>query len=206
MTRAVIVDDETIVGEGLARMLAAAGCEVVGTATTIAAAVTLVRGLRPDLVVADLMFDGRPDGLTLVPLLAQLDGGAPPVMFLSSWDMPYLVGRARSAGAAGYLPKTIDLGGLVRAIEAVKGGQSVYPAQSMASEQGPSAREIQVIRLVAAGFTSIEIAGRLRLSPRSIEGHLSRLFERYSVSGRTRLVSLAVQQGWVTTTEIAGEK
>ena len=158
--------------------------------------VRIVRSQAPDVIVSDVMFHGRPDGLDLPAMLAAANLGAIPVLFLSSYDMPYFIQRARDAGAVGYLPKTSKVSTLVHAIGLAAAGQTTFPAR-MQGARRPSAREIEVMRLVAAGLTNSQIGSRLGLSARTVDGHLLRLCTRYVASGRVQLVVLAIQNGWV---------
>lgn len=200
MTRVVVVEDEPVAGLGIRALLLETGLEPVGTAPTPEAAVPLVRRASPDLVVCDVMFGRDPRGLEL-PSLLRAAGAEVPVLYLSSWDMPALVRKARKAGAVGYVLKTAGLARLRAAIEAVRTGRSAFPSEDVGG-QPPTDLELEVIRYVAAGWPSKAIAERLVVSPRTVEGHLDRLFDRYGIGDRTRLATFAFEQGWIIPGEI----
>lgn len=200
VTRVVVVEDEAVSGLGIAALLAEAGVELVRASETPEAAVSLARRTRPDLVVCDVMFGGHPRGLDL-PAMLRAAGADVPVLHLSSWDMPYLVRRARQAGAVGYVLKTAGLPRLRAAIEAVRAGHPAFPPEGVA-QRPPTELELEVLRHVAAGWPSRAIAERLAMSPRTVEGCLGRLFDRYGVDDRTRLATLAYERGWVMPSDI----
>lgn len=200
MTRVAIVDDDALFREGLAAILTGAGITVTGTYPGGEAALPGMAGQPPDVVLLDAMLDGAPVGLDLVPRLLGLGPPAPAVMLVSSFAPPYLVGLARERGARGYLRKDVDPGTLLAAIRVVTQGGEMFPATSVAraGPRPPTAREIAIIGAVAAGLRSKEIGPRLGIEPRTVESHLSRMLERYSVESRTELVVLAARMGWIT--------
>ncbi|MBX3029540.1 MAG: response regulator transcription factor [Chloroflexi bacterium] len=196
MIRVLVVDDETIVGQGIRAILEAAGVTVVATTTVVSHAVTLAASAEPSLIVSDVMFDERPAGLDLPDALRAAGLGHIPVLFLSSWDVPYYVRRARDAGAAGYLPKDASLPALVRAIESAAAGQTTFPIRGIAGEP-PSERDLRFMELLAAGRTSEQMAGVMGLSPRTVEGIIMRLARHHGAVSRTQLVALAIRNGWI---------
>ena len=123
--RLLVLDDESITGLGIAELLRGAGFSIVASVQTTSAAIAACRTDRPDVVVSDVMLDGRPSGLELPRLLADEGLDAIRVIYLSSYVATYFVGRAREAGAAGYLLKSMPLKGLVGAIR----GRSLRPVQ-----------------------------------------------------------------------------
>lgn len=197
MMRVLVVDDETVVGLGIRAILEAAGYEVVATTADVREAVAIARSIKPEVIVSDVMFDTRPLGLELPSMLAAASLGDIPVLFLSSWDMPYLVKQARENGAAGYLSKTADLETLIRGVESAAAGvETTFPNDT--AERPPTPREIQIMVLVAEGLTSGEIGQRLGLSTRTVEGYVLRLTTRYGVVSRAHLVATAMRKGWIT--------
>lgn len=200
MIRAVVVDDEPVTSEGIALLLRKAGIDVLTIAQTPQAAVALVGHLGPDLVVCDVMFAGTPVGLELPSLLRAAGLGNVPVLHLSTWDMPYLVERARKEGSKGYALKGHGPKALLQAIERVVAGGDAFPPR--ANERSPTDREIEVIVLVAAGLGDRDIGERLVIQPKSVGAHLGRLYGRYGVSDRTRLATLALARGWITAADI----
>ncbi len=191
--RLLVLDDESITGLGIAELLRGAGFSIVASVQTTSAAIAACRTDRPDVVVSDVMLDGRPSGLELPRLLADEGLDAIRVIYLSSYVATYFVGRAREAGAAGYLLKSMPLKGLVGAIEAAACGQSSFPVR-LPIERRPSEEELMLITLLAAGFTSGEVAARTRHTEKAVEMRLARLYERYGARGRTHLAVVALQR------------
>ncbi len=200
MTRVAIVDDDALFREGLAAILTGAGITVTGTYPGGEAALPGMTDDPPDVILLDVMLGGAPVGLDLVPRFLGLGPPAPAVMLVSSFAPPYLVELARARGARGYLPKDVDSGSLLAAIRVVTEGGEVFPATSVAQTgpRPPTDREILIIEAVAAGLASKEIGPRLGIESRTVESHLSRMLERYSVESRTELVVLAARMGWIT--------
>ncbi len=198
MTRVVVVEDHSAIAEGLAALLAGEGVEVVGVASTAERAEELIRGQRPDLVLCDIMLGGRDAGLDLLVRLKDVSR----FLMLSAYDYPAHHARAIAAGAAGYLSKMVDAAGLVAAVEAVAAGKTGFDASVLESARRaprePTPREREMLRELAGGATNDEIAVALRISVKTVEGMIRRLFERYSVTNRTELARLANRQGWLT--------
>lgn len=198
MTRVAVVEDHRAIAEGLAALLAGEGIEVVGTASTPELADELIRSKRPDVVLCDVMLGGHDAGFELLASLK----GVSRFLMLSAYDYPAHHSRAIAAGAAGYLSKMIDAEGLVAAVEAVAAGRtgfdpSVVESAKHAPRQ-PTPREREMLRELARGATNDEIAGALRISVKTVEGMIRRLFERYGVTNRMELARLANAQGWLT--------
>jgi DNA-binding NarL/FixJ family response regulator len=198
--RLVAIDDHPAILEALDRTFARSGdlC-LAGVARDRATAERMIVDLDPDVVVCDVQLGGNVDGLRLLETF----GGSPRPIFLmlSAYDYPSLFRAAYERGAAGYLLKTSELTDVVAAIRRVATGATVFTTADMRRLQEapprPSPREIEVLELVAAGATNEEIAERLRLSLKTIESHLRRLFDRYGAMNRTEIAVLALRQGWI---------
>jgi len=135
------------------------------------------------------------------------------VLVLTAHEEEQHVIQLLQAGAVGYLPKTVGLDELLVAIRAVAKGESVLPPQiaavvlrHLAGKESTEAeqpapplteRELQVLRLAAQGLTNYDIAQRLYVSVRTVEAHLTHIYNRLGVSSRTEAVVRAMQQGWV---------
>lgn len=201
MVRVAIVDDQGLFREGLTRVLGRASVTVSGAYPDGETALQEMAADPPDVVLLDVMLGDGPVGLELLPRFAALSPRPPAVILLSSFAPPYLVGIARERGAAGYLPKDVDAATLMGAIRVVMSGGVVFPARPALvgdEARSPSTREIEIIESVANGLTSKEIGARLGIEARTVERHLSRMLERYSVDNRTQLVVLAARMGWIT--------
>ncbi len=200
--RVVVVDDHPVIGYGLERLLAEAVPEavIVGMATTVDNALEAIRQARPDVVISDLMLGDTADGLRLLELVRSSPAACPVVIY-SAYDTPGLVAAAFEGGVAAYLRKSAGPAAVAAAVRAAASGMRLFDADLVRIAHGarptPSDREREILRLVAAGGTNVEVATRLGLSPKTIESHLRRLFTRYGVLSRTELVAVARAEGWL---------
>jgi DNA-binding NarL/FixJ family response regulator len=203
--RLAVVDDHPAIAAALTGAIAGrTDLEIVGSATTAAAALELVERTAPDLVICDLWLDGEPGGLdVLAALTAPARRPAPRVLVLSGFDQPSFLRAAFEGGAAGYLSKASPLEEIVEAILAVARGETRFPPVTLRAlrdaPRRPSVREMSAIRLLARGASNDEIAVGLGISIKTVESHLRRLFGRYGVLSRTELAMLAVREGWLGT-------
>lgn len=203
LIRVAIVDDHPVVTEGLAASLMQGhGDElvVVGTASSVAGLDRLVEATRPDIVLLDVMFPNGPVDFDRIARLRKRSP-APAVVILSSYDSPAFVVAALRAGASGYLPKTTTIEGIVVALHDVIRGRQVIPEslrrRARSSPRPPTHRELTIIRAAASGGSNGEIASELGLTPKTVEGYLHEMYERFGVSSRAHLVALAMEQGWL---------
>jgi DNA-binding NarL/FixJ family response regulator len=195
-----IVDDHPATASGLAALLAREpDLHVLGTAGFLAEAIELLERQTPDVALVDIQLGGQPAGFEILRRCAR--PGGPAVILFSSYDYPGFHARAIELGARGYLAKTAPLAEIVAAIRRVAAGGTAFSTAAIddarQAPRPPSERELQVIRLLAAGYSNDEIGARLGLSEKSVESHLRRLFGRYGVATRTELSLLAVRQGWI---------
>jgi DNA-binding NarL/FixJ family response regulator len=197
--RVVLADDHPVVREGLRGMLAAEpDIEVVGEAASGPEAVAIARRLRPDVILMDLRMPGG-DG---VEATRQLAGTA--VVVLTTYDSDADILRAVEAGAAGYLLKDTPRAVLADSVRAAARGETVLaPAvagrllgriRAEPAEQ-LSARETEVLALVARGLTNAEIGRRLFVGEATVKTHLLRACGKLGVSGRTAAVTKAIEIG-----------
>ena len=213
--RVVIVDDHTLLREGTRQILQQdPAIEVVGEASRGDDAVELVASLRPDVVLLDLRLPGLP-GIDAARQIAELSPTTR-VLIVTAYDEEDYVLEALQAGAAGYLLKTAPSQELVEAVHAVAAGTTVLePSVSAALARrwtradGPggtqlSARELEVLRLTSHGMANKEIARKLGLSLRTIEGHLNRTFNKLGVASRTEAVFHAVNHHLISLEAAAG--
>ena len=197
--RVAIVDDHPATAAGLAALISREpGLSVVGTAGSMSSAIELIEHEAPDVALVDIQMDGSPTGFDI---LRHLRGSGPAVILFSSYDYPGFHARALELGARGYLAKTASVAAIVAAIRSVAAGGSAFSASAIAdarqAPRPPSERELEVVRLVAAGHSNDEIGARLGLTEKSVESHLRRIFGRYGITSRTELSLLAVRQGWI---------
>jgi DNA-binding NarL/FixJ family response regulator len=203
MIRILLVDDHPVVRHGLRGMLdAEPDLSVVGEASSGTAGVAAARELTPDIVLMDLrMPDG--DGVQATgQILAALPAAR--VVVLTTYETDRDILRAIEAGASGYLLKDASPADLADAVRAAARGETVL-APSVASTlirqvRAPappalSAREAQVLRLVAQGRTNADIGKELFISEATVKTHLLRVFNKLDVADRTAAVTTAMSHG-----------
>ncbi|MEV4076059.1 response regulator [Nonomuraea fuscirosea] len=203
MIRLLVVDDHPVVRDGLSSMFAREpDFEVVGEAGDGAEAVRLARSLRPDVILMDLRMPGT-DGLGAMRELAQ-DGGGARVLVLTTYDTDSHVLPAIEAGATGYLLKDAPRDELLRAVRATARGEAVLAPSAAAllmsrvrsSATGPlSPRELEVLRLVAAGATNREAAAKLFVTEATVKSHLLNIYGKLGVGDRAAAVTEAFNRG-----------
>jgi two-component system, NarL family, response regulator NreC len=206
-TRVVIVDDHAVVRRGLRALLTGEqGFDVVAEACDLAEARRCVDGHRPDVLVLDL---NLPDGMSL-PAIPELRADCPEtqIVVLTMQDEPAYALRALSAGALGYVLKEAAESELVEAVRCAAAGEPFLNPRlgaRVAAEVGTGAisqRELDVLRMVALGYTNTEIADVLDLSVRTVETHRAHIYEKLGFGSRAELVRYALEHdlmdpGWV---------
>jgi DNA-binding NarL/FixJ family response regulator len=193
MIRVLVADDHPLARAGLEQLLSSFdGIVLVGTAAGGAEAVSLAVERHADVVLMDLEMPTTDGVQATRELLARRPGTA--VVVLTSFSDRERILAALDAGAVGYLLKDVQPDELARAIEAAASGESpLHPRAArelLADRQafGPqlSAREEEVLALLAEGLPNKLIARRLEISERTVKGHLTRIFERIGVTDRTQ--------------------
>ncbi|BAS29045.1 response regulator [Limnochorda pilosa] len=205
--RILVVDDHAVVRQGLRTFLEIQpDLLLAGEASSGEEALPLARLTLPDVVLMDLILPGM-DGVEATRrLLAQQPGCR--VVVLTSFGEEGRVLSALEAGAAGYLLKTVDPDRLVAAVrEAAAGGSPLSPEVSrriLAHMQRPTglqpgaaltSRERQVLDGVTAGLSNKEIAARLGIGEKTVKSHLTHVFAKMGVEGRTQAALEAVRRG-----------
>ena len=202
----LITDDHPVVREGLAGMLAGQpDFEVIGLAADGEAAVNLYPSLQPDVVLMDLQLP-RLDGVGAIQAICDADSDAK-ILVLTTYDSDADIVRAIEAGATGYLLKDTPREELFRAIRAAAVGDSVL-APTVATrvmsrmrapaEEKLSAREIEVLELVAKGASNKEIGKSLSISVATVKTHLIHIYGKLGVDDRTAAVTTALEQRIIT--------
>jgi DNA-binding NarL/FixJ family response regulator len=196
--RVAIVDDHPVVADGLGSALAReADLTVAWTAGTIEGARrALASGGDVDVVLLDIRL---PDGSGL-DLLPGERVGKPAFVVLSSFDRPQYAAAAFKRGAAGFLLKLAPTAEIVDAVHKAAAGGLAFEARHLASARTAntlSARELDVVRLVAKGLSNEEIATELGVSRKSVEAYLRELFNRGGFATRTELAIWAEREGWL---------
>jgi two-component system, NarL family, response regulator NreC len=199
--RVVLADDHTLMRRSLSLLLDAEDdVEVIAEASDLATVVSHVGRHRPNVLVADLRL---PSGSS-IDAIRELRAQAPDteVVVLTMDESPLFAQRAMDAGALGYVLKDRADSELVTAIRRAANGEEYASARvatgldalrKAVDRDSLTPREIEVIRLVALGFTSAEIAVKLRLSRRTVEAERARIFEKLGLSTRAELVRFALR-------------
>jgi DNA-binding NarL/FixJ family response regulator len=201
--RVVLADDHVVVRAGLRAMLDGADdLDVVGEAANGAEAVALATRLCPDVVLMDLRMPEL-DGVAALTRIREQHPGVQ-VLVLTTYDTDADILRAVEAGATGYLLKDASRDDLLHALRQAAAGESVLAPQVasklMTRVRAPradalSAREIEVLGLVARGATNKEIARSLHLSEATVKTHLLHVFTKLGVDDRTEAVTVAAERG-----------
>jgi DNA-binding NarL/FixJ family response regulator len=204
--RVLVVDDHPIWRDAVARDLEAAGLVVCGTASDVAQAVRVATATRPDVVVLDLQLpDGS--GVDVARRLGAMQP-APRILILSaSGEQPDVI-EAVAAGATGYLVKSASTAELVAAVGSVAHGEAVFTPglaglvlgeyqrlAGGANDGAPAltARETEILRLVAKGYTYPQIAERLVLSVRTVQNHVQNTLTKLQLHNKAQLVRWAME-------------
>ena len=195
--RLAIVDDHPLVTGGLKAALATIeGIEVVANGGSVAEARELLSRDDLDVVLLDVRLQ---DGNSIQALAERGERERPAVLVISSFETRQYVAAAARYGAAGFLLKTVPLPALVDGIRAVADGGSVFTREQLQKGMVTlSPRERQIVRLAMDGLGNKEIAGRIGSSPKTVESHLTAIFDRYGIQGgRIELSLRAADEGWL---------
>ncbi len=208
--RILLVDDHAVLRDGVRALLETHDdIEIVGEASEGKEAIEKTRELLPNVVVMDIAMAGM-DGLEATRRITKKHPGVK-VLVLTQHDNREYIISAIKAGAAGYVPKRALGADLVTAIRTVCRGESfLYPSAAAALindylhqvEEEPydrlTAREREILKLIADGHTSREIADMLYLSPKTVLGHRTKIMDKLDIHNRTELIKYAMRKGLVT--------
>lgn len=199
--RIVIVDDHPAIKNGLiATLEPELDMQVVGTAATSSEAVKIWREHRPDITLMDLSLKGGGDGIEAIRQIRKEFSAAKIIVF-SALTGDEDVYQALQAGAVTFLTKETPDEELVETIRDVHaGGRPVPPdiARKLAdriTQPSLSAREVEVLSLVAKGLRNKEIGGALSISEDTVQGHMKHILSKLGVNDRTRATVVAAQRG-----------
>lgn len=200
--RIVLADDQLLIRAGIRALLESlSGYQIVAECSEGGSAIDAVRQLSPDVVLLDIAMPGM-SGIEVARQL-RASGCAVPILILSSIDQAATVEQALQSGIDGYLLKDFVLDELQAALNAVQGGTRYLSEkiQCIADSNAPSLsptltpRQLEILKLVASGRTTKEIARDLGISPKTVEFHRARLMERLDVHDVTGLTRFAVHSG-----------
>ncbi|WP_437583702.1 response regulator [Paramicrobacterium sp. CJ85] len=209
MIRVLVADDHPIVRSGIVGLLDAADdIEVVGEAATGREAVDRARALRPDLVVMDLRMPELDGTEATAAIVEELPSTR--ILILTTYESDDHILGAIEAGAAGYLLKAAPSEEIVAGVRAVIGGETVLAPSIAATlvkrmrrtenttSVSLSPRELDVLRLVAAGRSNPQIARELFIGEATVKTHLLHAYEKLGVSDRTQATLRALDLGLIT--------
>jgi DNA-binding NarL/FixJ family response regulator len=201
--RVVLVDDHPVVRAGLRALLDGRQEEVVvvGEAVDAASARETIHATAPDVVLMDLNLGAGPGGIAAIRAL-DAAGGRLRVLVLTTYQTEADVLAAMDAGASGYLLKDAPPDELFRAVRATARGETVLsPAVAAmmvrrASSPGPvmTAREVEILGLLAEGLGNREMARRLLVSEATVKSHLTHVYAKLGVDSRAGAVAKAIEQ------------
>jgi DNA-binding NarL/FixJ family response regulator len=198
--RIIVVDDHPLVREGLrARLSTVPEFEVIAEASDAEETLALLRTVRPDLVLMDIGMKSV-NGIELTGLVTQRYPGIA-VLILSMYDNPEYVTRALQAGARGYVLKDAPSAQIVEAIHSVAtGGSYLSPTIThslfapRSSERTLSMREEEILKHLAGGLSSKDIARALDISVRTVESHRQSIKRKLNIEGQAELIKFAVER------------
>ncbi len=215
MTSVLVVDDQALVRAGFEVLIdSAPDLTVVGTAANGAEAVALSASARPDVILMDIRMPVM-DGLEATSRILAADG-RPKVLMLTTFDLDEYVFGALRAGASGFLLKDTPPADLLAGIRVVAGGDALLSPSitrhlieefvrrpqpgrpPVAALEALTAREVEVLALVARGLSNAEIAQQLYVSPATAKTHVARLLMKLDARDRAQLIIVAYESGLVT--------
>lgn len=213
MIRVMLVDDQTLVRQGVRSLLELAeDIEVAGEAADGQAAIDQVPETCPDVLLLDMRMPGK-DGLAVLKELKAQDA-LPPTIILTTFDDDELLLAGIRTGARGYLLKDVALEELISAVRTVAEGKTlVKPAVTERLMKGLGSmrteftsltrpdpltdRETEILRLMAGGYSNKEIAGALSVAEGTVKNHVSNILSKMGVRDRTRAVLKALEGGLI---------
>lgn len=207
--RILVADDHLIIRQGLRFIFETEpGFELVGEAGDGTEAVRLCAELKPDVVLMDLRMPGM-DGLTAIEKLRR-EQPEIAVVILTTFNEDALMRRGLCLGAKGYLLKDTDRETLFHTIRAAARGETLLKPEILArvlagtdethstsDSLDLTARELEVLKGVAMGERSKEIALRLGISERTVKAHLASIYNKLGVDSRAAAIAIAAQKGWL---------
>lgn len=201
--KVLLADDHTMVRQSMRRSMEAEGFEILGEAADGEQAVRLAAELSPDVVLMDVSMPVL-DGVEATRQIRSREP-APQIVMLTMHADADVVRRALKAGAVGYLTKDCDIGEVVEAVRlAAAGDGAVSPglaaallreASSADAGAGVSAREVEVLQLIAEGASPPEVAQALFISVKTVKNHLSSIYEKLEARDRTQAVLKGLRMG-----------
>jgi DNA-binding NarL/FixJ family response regulator len=210
--RVIIAEDHAVVREGTRQLLEREpDIQVVGEAANGAEAVGLIERLRPDVAMLDISMPVM-GGIEATEKIKAIQPSTA-VLILTAYDDDQYVFALLGAGAAGYLLKDVPAAEVVRAVRSVHAGEPVlhpaiarkvlarFAAEAQAEQPPPdkdallTERERDILRLAACGMSNSRIADHLSVSIRTVQAHLTHIFDKLGVGSRTEAVIVGLRRG-----------
>jgi DNA-binding NarL/FixJ family response regulator len=213
MIRVVLVEDQTLVRRGIRSLLELAGdIAVIAEGASADEGAAAIRQERPDVLLLDVRMPGK-DGIALLREMRSTDE-LPPTLLLTTFDDDEALLEGVKLGARGYLLKDVSLELLTDAIRTLARGETlIRPAltervlrglegvrhkfDSLSPPDPLSKRELQILRLIAGGYSNREIAGALGTAEGTVKNHASNILSKLGVRDRTRAVLKALELGYI---------
>jgi DNA-binding NarL/FixJ family response regulator len=217
-TRILIADDHAMLREGMRNLLEKEkDFEIVGEAVDGEDAVRQAKELKPDIVIMDIVMP-RLNGVEATRQIKQLSPSTNLLILTAYSDIRYIIGLLE-AGACGYLLKNAPGKEVVRAIRAVRSGESVLDPEvtrklvqrlaslSRGSEEGETpgqltAREMEILRWAARGLSNKELSEKLFISLRTVKAHMTNIFNKLGCSSRTDAIVKGLKLGYISLDDI----
>jgi DNA-binding NarL/FixJ family response regulator len=202
LIRIAIVDDHPVVRDGIGALLAGQpDLEIVGGGASVEEAIDLIGRVSVDVLLLDIRL-GSDSGLRYLREAAAGRSTTdtapmPAIVVLTAYDYPQYAEAALRLGAAGFVIKSAPLEELVDAIRRAAAGGMAFAVKPGRGRAHVSPRELDVVRLVVEGRSNDEIGAQLGIGVKTVETHLRRMFERFTVASRTELAARALREGWL---------
>ncbi|MFI2619776.1 response regulator [Streptomyces sp. NPDC018584] len=216
MIRTLVADDQAVVRTGFVNLLGTQDdIQVVAEAEDGAQAVRLAAEHRPDLVLLDIRMPHK-NGIDAAREILAASGGATKALMLTTFGLDEYVYEALTAGASGFLLKDATFPELLHAVRVVAAGNALLspeitkrlvaeftrqraavPPIPTGGVDGLTAREVEVLVLIAQGLSNAEIADRLTITDHTVKTHINRLFTKMGLRDRAQAVILAYERGLV---------
>ena len=206
--RVLVVDDESVVREGIVAILSLQGTlEVVGEASDGIQAVEAARKTTPDVILLDMAMP-KQDGLATIPILKEIIPDVR-ILVLTSFAESDQVYQAIKSGAIGFMLKDARREQLIQAIHDVANGQASispsialkviqdvnHPTEVLYTSSPLTPRELETLRLIARGMTNQEIADSITVAERTVAKYVSSILEKLHLANRTQAALYAIREG-----------
>jgi DNA-binding NarL/FixJ family response regulator len=213
--RVLVADDQELVRAGFCVILEAAGFEVVGEAADGVAAAALAVDAQPDVVLMDIRMPVM-DGLEATRQITAIGAGAPKVVIVTTFDLDDYVYEALRAGASGFLLKDAPRADLIAAVRIAAAGDALlapsvtrrlieaFARRPASTAPAPSRlasltrRERDILRLIARGYSNMEIARELVVTEATVKTHVGHLLAKLDLRDRVQAVILAYETGTIS--------